>query len=296
MEDSHISDLKLGKNQAVHAFGVFDGHGGKEVAQFVRAHFSEELNKNTSFNNGDLKTSLTENFLKMDTLLIEPTGKDELRKYAKISKEEDDLQSKKETNRQMDLFKQFMGDKTSETTDVGLLTGCTASVCLIDEANKKLYFANSGDSRSIICKSGVAYPMSIDHKPDLDIEKARIYKAGGWVEEGRINGNLNLSRCLGDLEYKQNKDITPAEQIITANPDVVVENLSSDVEFIILACDGVWDCMTNQEICDFVKAKLKSDPKIKLSKIIEEIFDKIVAPDLGVGKYIFLIFRKWTWM
>lgn len=284
MEDSHITDLNIGKNTMVHAFGVFDGHGGKEVAQFVRAHFSDEILNNKSFLSGDLKSSLTENFLKMDVLLQEQSGKEELRKYAKISKEEDDNQSKKEQNKQMDLFKQFMGDKTSETTDIALLTGCTSSVCLIDEKNKKLYFANAGDSRSVICKNGVAYPMSIDHKPDLEIERNRIYKAGGWVEDGRINGNLNLSRCLGDLEYKHNKDLPPADQIITSNPDVVVENLTSDVEFIILACDGVWDCMTNQEICDVVHSRLKADPKIKLSKIIEDIFDKIVATDLGVGK------------
>jgi serine/threonine protein phosphatase PrpC len=71
--------------------------------------------------------------------------------------------------------------------------------------------------------------------------------------------------------------------MITAYPDVVVDNLSDDVEFIILACDGIWDCMTNQEACDFVSSKLKTNPNIKLSKIIEEMFDTIVATDLYSG-------------
>jgi len=63
-------------------------------------------------------------------------------------------------------------------------------------------------------------------------------------------GNLNLSRSLGDLEYKQNKKMGTEEQMITAYPDVVVENLTNDINFIVIACDGIWDCLTNQECCD----------------------------------------------
>lgn len=48
--------------------------------------------------------------------------------------------------------------------------------------------------------------MSEDHKPDNVLEKTRISDAGGFVSEGRVNGNLNLSRAMGDLEYKNNKD------------------------------------------------------------------------------------------
>jgi len=51
--------------------------------------------------------------------------------------------------------------------------------------------------------------MSIDHKPDNKEEKDRIEKAGGFVSEGRVNGNLNLSRALGDLEYKKDENLKP---------------------------------------------------------------------------------------
>jgi protein phosphatase 1G len=284
MEDSHISDLNRGNNNKLHVFGVFDGHGGKEVAQFVKAHFTEELSNNQNYQSGNLKKALVETFLRMDEMCLQNPGKLELKRFSQISKEEDEQinQKEKSNNKQMDMFKQIMG-QGKEDENISMMTGCTANVCTIDEVNKKIYFANAGDSRSVLCKNGIAYPMSIDHKPELDTEKNRIYKADGWVSEGRVKGNLNLSRSLGDMEYKQNKRLPAEEQMITANPDLVVESLSNDVSFMILACDGIWDCMTNQEICDFVSERLKKDSKQKLSKIIEEIMDTILAPDIYTG-------------
>ena len=168
------------------------------------------------------------------------------------------------------------------------MTGCTACVCVIDTLKKKLYFANAGDSRVVLCKKGQAYPMSLDHKPENEIEKNRIYKADGWISEGRVKGNLNLSRGLGDLEYKQNAKLPPEEQMITANPDIKIEEIDKDCDFIVLGCDGIWDCLTNQEACDYVKNDLKiSGENTKLSGILEKMLDSICATDIynetGVG-------------
>jgi len=69
-----------------------------------------------------------------------------------------------------------------------------------------LWVANAGDSRSVLSRNDRPFPMSVDHKPDDIEEKTRITDAGGFVSEGRVNGNLNLSRAMGDLEYKTNTD------------------------------------------------------------------------------------------
>ena len=83
------------------------------------------------------------------------------------------------------------------------------------------------------------------------------------------------------MEYKQNKKLPPAEQMITAYPELMVENLTPDVNFIVIACDGIWDCMTNQEICDFISTKLKA--KLSLKQIVEEIMDTCLATDIYNG-------------
>ena len=74
--------------------------------------------------------------------------------------------------------------------------------------------------------------MSIDHKPDDDLEKKRISQAGGYVTDGRVNGNLNLSRALGDMEYKSQKDRDRDCQLIISKHDITVKELDTTVKFM----------------------------------------------------------------
>ena len=286
MEDAHITEISQGKSSELDVFGVFDGHGGKEISQFVTHHFTKELIVNKNYLKGDLQSAIKDTFIKMDEIMQTNEGKEEIKQYARKSKEEDDLQSKEEPqNSQMAMLAQLVGQKDPESDDIAMRTGCTGCVCVIDEMYKKMYFANAGDSRVVLCKNGNAIPMSTDHKPELEEEKDRIYKADGWITDGRVKGNLNLTRGLGDLDYKQNKKLKPEEQMITSNPDILIEDFSNDVDFIIIGCDGIWDCLTNQQACDFVKNRYNNQEK--LSKIIEEMMDSICANDLynetGVG-------------
>ncbi len=65
----------------------------------------------------------------------------------------------------------------------------------------------SGDSRSVLCRGGEAVPLSQDHKPNMAGERARIEGAGGRVSIGRVNGDLAVSRALGDFPFKCNKSL-----------------------------------------------------------------------------------------
>lgn len=282
MEDAHISDISQ-YDKRFDIFGVFDGHGGKEVSQFTKIKFTKTFLESEKLKTNDIKGAIVETFLKMDILMQDSEGKELLAQLAKKSKEEDDAQDKKTGNTNSNLIANLLMEKSD--TDVALMTGCTACVCIIDEQEKKLYFANAGDSRVVLCKKGVAYRMSIDHKPELEIEKNRITKADGWISDGRIKGNLNLSRGFGDLEYKSNKNLSQEDQMITANPDIVIESLTPDDDFIIIGCDGIWDCLQDQQACDLVKGELGKTGKI--SAVLERILDDICAKDVfgesGVG-------------
>lgn len=92
-------------------------------------------------------------------------------------------------------------------------SGTTAVVVLVKE--DKVYCGNVGDSRAVACVGGRAEPLSKDHKPSNMIEYQRIIAAGGWVDCNRVNGNLALSRALGDFIFKRNEKKKPEEQIVT---------------------------------------------------------------------------------
>jgi protein phosphatase 1G len=211
-EDSHIADLKLPNGEAI--FGVFDGHGGKEVALFVQKHFVNVFKKLPEYKSGNYEAALTKCFITMDDMMDDEKSKDPITEYS-------------------------------------LSAGCTACVAIITKDS--IICANSGDSRCVMARGTQAVEMSEDHKPDNHGEMRRIEAAGGFVEEGRVRGILSLSRALGDLEYKLNKKLPVEKQMITCVPEIKKVNLTNDDKFIIIACDGIWDCLTSQESVDLFR-------------------------------------------
>ena len=155
-------------------------------------------------------------------------------------------------------------------------SGCTAVVALIKD--NRLYVANAGDSRCVLSRAGQAIEMSHDHKPTNQIEYNRIKKAGGRVtNDGRVNGGLNLSRAFGDHSYKVNRELPLEEQMITALPDVKEIELTDEDDFIVLACDGIWNSMSSKEVVEYINLEMKKEKK--LSKICDSLFFKCLADD-----------------
>ena len=252
MEDADIADANFDKHTSL--FAVFDGHGGSEVAKFCGKYFPIELRENASYKKKDYKKALEETFLKMDELLLSEKGPE--------------------------MLKEFRNDQEVANS----FAGCTANVVLI--VGKSYYVANAGDSRAIIYNSdGEFTPLSVDHKPDMEGEKKRIQNAGGYVSEGRVNDNLNLSRALGDLEYKKNPSLKPEEQIISPFPDVVEKKIDKNDLFMLIGCDGIWETLQTKEICTIVEQRLQENPNVKLSTIVEELLDRLIAKETieGIG-------------
>ncbi|XP_038215482.1 probable protein phosphatase 2C 58 isoform X3 [Zerene cesonia] len=221
-----------------------------------------------TFEGGEVDSSEEENV----------NGVEESSNDGEAEEEEDD-----EEDYEADSSDEECEDGMSLSEEPGNDSGCTAVVALL--RGNELYVANAGDSRCIICREGKAIDMSIDHKPEDAPELERITKAGGKVSnEGRINGGLNLSRAIGDHSYKQNKDLDATEQMITALPDVKTLTIEPEKDqFMVLACDGIWNFMSSQDVCDFILPRL-AEGREKLSQICEEMFDHCLAPStMGDG-------------
>jgi protein phosphatase PTC2/3 len=121
--------------------------------------------------------------------------------------------------------------------------GTTACVVLITD--EEIFCANAGDSRAILTQGLSSYDLSDDHKPENDDETLRICAAGGNVVAGRVNEKLAVSRAIGDLAYKTKPELGPEKQIITCVPDVTRRPRSLKDSFLVIACDGVWDCYSS---------------------------------------------------
>jgi len=185
----------------------------------------------------------------------------------------------------MTLLRKLESQAPLDNADAGIVdnVGCTAVCILLTE--REVVCANAGDSRGILCRNGRPIELSHDHKPNHKTESDRIEAAGGRVEtvsmgtrvHYRINGNLNVSRAIGDHEYKKKPELGHEKQMICSTPDIVTVPLTREDEFIVLACDGVWDVKTNQEVCDFVRPCLMQGEDI--SKIVEMLLDDCIAAD-----------------
>ncbi|GMP34451.1 hypothetical protein CsSME_00007312 [Camellia sinensis var. sinensis] len=279
MEDAHAAHLDLDTSTSF--FGVYDGHGGKAVAKFCAKYLHQQVLKHEAYLAGDLGTSLQKAFLRMDEMMCGQRGWRELAILGDKIEQTSDMvegliESPKsgEANGHVD---DWPSEEGPHSDFHGPHYGSTACVAII--RNNQLLVANAGDSRCVISRKGQAYNLTRDHKPNVEAENERILKAGGSVQFGRVNGNLNLARAIGDMELKQNKSLPAENQILTANPDVNTVELCDDDEFIVLACDGIWDCMSSQEVVDFVREQLKTETK--LSVLCERVFDRCIAPLAG---------------
>lgn len=159
------------------------------------------------------------------------------------------------------------------------MAGSTAVAVMVK--NDRLYCANAGDSRAIACINGKLDVLSFDHKPNNASELERIKRAGGYVEYNRVNGYLALSRALGDFSLKRNGDKLPEEQVVTAYPDVEERAVGEGYEFMVIACDGIWDVLPSQSVMEFVLTEIAQG--IYPQNICENLMTRCLAPDCQMG-------------
>lgn len=234
-EDQHFIfsnlDGKYSDKNCINMIGVFDGHGGKLVSKYLKENLPDYFTKKFK-----------------DNMLSKP---EKFSKY--VSKVFDTLQTK-------------LIEEHPKAVNYCGSTACLVIHC-INKLEKKgyLWVINIGDSRAVLNnKNGLSIQLSKDHKPNSPDERMRIEKMGGKIAfdgaDWRVK-DLSLSRAFGDI------DCTP---YVTHLPQIYKHNLSSKDKFVILACDGLWDVVSNQDAVDFIQDLLNKNFKGNFSKMLCE--------------------------
>ncbi|KAL6272569.1 hypothetical protein ACE6H2_023261 [Prunus campanulata] len=216
MEDTHFLLPQMFHQGDIHAFGIFDGHRGAAAAEFSARAFPGFLQalSSTSSPSG----ALFEAFIKTDIAF----------------RAELDFSRKSKRVIQKDWH-----------------PGCTAAAALI--VGNKLFVANAGDCRTILCRAGHPFVLSKDHVASCLEERERVINAGEqvrWqVDNWRVGlAALQVTRSIGD------DDLKPA---VTAEPEITETILSAEDEYLVMASDGLWDVVSNAEVVSIIKDTVK---------------------------------------
>nr|XP_055051975.1 protein phosphatase, Mg2+/Mn2+ dependent, 1Na (putative) [Misgurnus anguillicaudatus] len=219
MEDAHTCMPEMsGGLPSWSYFAVFDGHAGRTVAQYCAKHLLDFI----------------------------------LDKGCVIADEDPDQVKDGIRNGFLGIDRHMHTLARNENWDH---SGSTATAVMISPRN--IYFINCGDSRTFLCRNGQVVFYTEDHKPCNPREKERIQNAGGSVTLQRINGSLAVSRALGDYDFKEVELKTQTEQLVSPEPEVYELRRTPEDEFLVVACDGVWDAVGNEELCAFVRNRLQ---------------------------------------
>ncbi|XAR67132.1 Phosphoprotein phosphatase [Bertholletia excelsa] len=204
-----------------HFFGVYDGHGGCQVANYCRERIHLALAK-------EIET--------MEDVQNRSVGKNWQEQWEKA-------------------FLSCFLKVDAEIRGEGLLepvaseaVGSTAVVAVVSPTH--VIVANCGDSRAVLCRGKAPLPLSVDHKPNREDERARIEAAGGKVIQWdgyRVSGVLAMSRSIGDRYL---------EPYVIAEPEMMFVPRTKEDDCLILASDGLWDVLTNEEVCDVARKRI----------------------------------------
>ncbi|XP_028275604.1 integrin-linked kinase-associated serine/threonine phosphatase 2C-like isoform X2 [Parambassis ranga] len=242
MQDAHVllPDMSSclaalpGNVSRVSYFAVFDGHGGARASRFAAEHLHHTLAK--KFPGGDVEN--------VDKLIKKCL---------------------------LDTFRQTDEDflKKASSQKPAWKDGSTATCMLV--VDDMVYVANLGDSRAVLCrmeaaadgqKRAVTLALSKEHNPTIYEERMRIQRAGGTVRDGRVLGVLEVSRSIGDGQYKRCG--------VISTPDLRRCQLTANDRFIILACDGLFKVFSADEAVKFVLSVLQEGAVEQRSELTEE--------------------------
>jgi len=319
MEDAHSIIVPFGGVRGQGFFAIFDGHAGKQAAEWCGQNFSlcllDALRKHPTANIPDV---LNQTFHDVDTSLSRmteesdgkmhsgctavtaflrledangkqsfiPSDFDPLRSATEMIEadaedsgsggetlEEQPKKKKSGKAKLKERLKNIGGGRSSDTGSLATTSSNSSASSEKDAAarvytpssasniRRVLYCANAGDARGVLCRAGKAVRLTYDHKGSDKQEAKRIMDAGGFVMSGRVNGVLAVTRSLGDSSMKE---------YVVGSPYTTETELSEEDEFLILACDGLWDVVEDQAAVQLVRDV--ADPRKAAETLLDHAY------------------------
>lgn len=279
MEDVHTYVANFAEKPDWGYFAIFDGHAGKQTARWcgnnlhklleqdiLSLESSTSVSESATSKDNDVKGALNRVFVKADEL-IEQEGSGSAGCTAAVAvlrwESDQNVSGENNTAGEMKLLKGSFDFVPSE------------------HHKRMLYTANVGDLRIVLCRGGKPYRLTYDHKASDANEISRIREAGGLVVKNRVNGVLAITRSLGDSYVKN---------LVTGRPFTTSTEITKEDQFLILACDGVWDVISDDAACKFVedifqtqrKKKQREDPALAAKKLCQYAIDKATTDNVTV--------------
>ena len=219
MEDAHTIEMDIRQLPGWSWLAIYDGHGGSLVAEESARSLLSYILKSGNWDGGACTPDEVKAAIVAGCLEFD----DALSSSSRIRKDH---------------------------------SGCT--LCGVLLSPTMMFQVNCGDSRSLIVRRRKILSSSNDHKPTVPSERRRIIAGGGRVVNQRVNGNLAVSRGLGDFDFKHNTKLAPQDQLVSPLPDVFMFPRDARDEYIVIACDGVFDVLRDFEVVDAVTTQVKT--------------------------------------
>ena len=296
MEDYNFYSIDLvpNTNKKIDIFGIFDGHGGPEIAKYISSNFLNIFISNKSFKEGKYIESLKETFKEIDNSLNTDKVKQELMKIAeefKLNEKEEIIEINKTCSNeeklseneieQIKCLKNILNPRNLVNYNITSFSGCAGIVILI--INDKIYIASAGNCRCIPIDENwevIKDKTNKLHFINDETEKKRIKVSQSFKEKPFYPELLLSSRGFGDFEYKENKWLKLEDQAMSPDPDVIELNYE-ECKFLIIGSHGLFDDnkdiksfnKNNQDITDYFMEEIKNNKNKKISKLIEEYYD-----------------------
>ncbi|KAI8972211.1 protein serine/threonine phosphatase 2C [Trametes punicea] len=253
MEDEHVIVVPFAGVHGQGLFGVFDGHGGKKAAKWCKENFPRCLmSALQQEESGDVTEALKHTFEDVDAHLEQKWAETDGKMHSGATAVVAFLRLEDENGGQSFLPPDYEplatavpgeDDDDGQVDDMEINSDDVATpprnVCRV------LYCANVGDARAVLCRAGKATRLTYDHTTQDSAEVQRIEEQGGTIEQGRVEGVLIPTRALGDPHLNA---------YVTGTPYTTEMELTQKDEFLILACDGLWDVIDDQEAVDLIRS------------------------------------------